>query len=173
MRRVQPRTAPARAMGARLKFGVGGPKPNALARQRIPRSPARGRWGVNLNGAMSTEPTRPRLDANVLARLQELDPDGRHHVLHRVLEAFETSLVRMLAQLGPQAPAPQPLDVSRMAHTLKSSAASVGALTLSQRCAEIEKKRRDGDAVGIEADVAVMVAEAESALVAVRAILRP
>jgi HPt (histidine-containing phosphotransfer) domain-containing protein len=122
---------------------------------------------------MSTEPTRPRLDANVLARLQELDPDGRHHVLHRVLEAFETSLVRMLAQLGPQAPAPQPLDVSRMAHTLKSSAASVGALTLSQRCAEIEKKRRDGDAVGIEADVAVMVAEAESALVAVRAILRP
>jgi HPt (histidine-containing phosphotransfer) domain-containing protein len=122
---------------------------------------------------MSTEPKRPRLDADALARLQELDPDGRHGVVRRVLEAFETSLVRMLVQLQVQASASDAVAVSRVAHTLKSSAASVGALALSQRCAEIEKKRRDGDAVGIEGDVAAMVAEAEAALVAVRAILRP
>ena len=120
---------------------------------------------------MVTDPARPQLDASALARLRELDPDGRHGVVVRVLEAFETSLVHMCAQLGQLAVPPDPLAVARMAHKLKSSAASVGALALSQHCADIEKRRRDGDAVGVEADVACMLAEAESALVAVRAIL--
>lgn len=166
-------TATAGPGGDGLKFTTAGPKPKALARQRTERSPSSGHWRAQLNGAMSTPPTRPRLDANALARLQELDPDGRHGVVQRVLEAFETSLVRMLAQLVQSAAAPDPLVVARIAHTLKSSSASVGALALSGLCAEIEKKRRDGDAVGVQADVAAMVAEAESALVAVRAILRP
>ena len=40
------------------------------------------------------------LDAAALARLRELDPEGRHGVLPRVLGAFEASLARMLAQLA-------------------------------------------------------------------------
>jgi histidine phosphotransfer protein HptB len=122
---------------------------------------------------MSTDSNRPRLDASALARLQELDPDGRHGVVRRVLEAFETSLMRMLAQLADERGSGNARTVANLAHTLKSSSASVGALALSQVCAEIEKKHRDGDAVGLEADVAQIVAEGESALAAVRAMLRP
>lgn len=122
---------------------------------------------------MSTNFTRPRLDAASLERLQELDPNGRHGVVRRVLEAYETSLLRILAQLALDSTASNPRTVSNLAHTLKSSSASVGALALSQVCAEIEKKHRDGDAVGLEGDVARLKAEGETALAAVRAILRP
>ena len=122
---------------------------------------------------MATDSPRPRLDTRALARLQELDPDGRHRVVRRVLEAFETSLMRMLGQLAAESHSGSPHTVANLAHTLKSSSASVGALALSQVCADIEKKRREGDAVGLEADVAQIVAEGQAALTAVRAMLRP
>ena len=51
---------------------------------------------------MIPEPTMPKkavvavhLDEQALARLRELDPDGRQGVVMRVLAAFETSLARM------------------------------------------------------------------------------
>lgn len=128
---------------------------------------------ATLSTAMPTEFTRPSLDAAALERLQELDPDGRHGVLRRVLEAYETSLLRILEQLALEQTAGNPRTVSKLAHTLKSSSASVGALSLSQVCTEAEKRRRDGDAVGLDGDVARILAEGEAALVAVRAILRP
>ena len=36
------------------------------------------------------------LDAEALARLRELDPDGRHGVVERVLNAFEMSLPKLV-----------------------------------------------------------------------------
>jgi HPt (histidine-containing phosphotransfer) domain-containing protein len=122
---------------------------------------------------MSTDPQRPRLDAAALERLQELDPDGRQGVVRRVLEAYETSLQRMLLQLAAERHSGNPQTVSNIAHTLKSSSASVGALALSTVCHEVERRRRGGDAVGLDGDVAQIVAEGEAALAAVRAMLRP
>jgi HPt (histidine-containing phosphotransfer) domain-containing protein len=112
------------------------------------------------------------LDSQALARLEELDPDGRHGVVQRVLTAYETSLQRMLAQLrGAQSPV-SPEVVSSVAHTLKSSSASVGALALARTCAEVESKLRAGDATSLSGDLAHLIAEGEAALVAVAAILR-
>ena len=96
---------------------------------------------------MTLEPSRPgappggnaplaTLDAAALARLRELDPDGRHGVLTRVLAAFETSLARMLVQLRAELDAGDPGVVAGVAHTLKSSSASVGALALAASCAD-------------------------------------
>jgi hypothetical protein len=88
------------------------------------------------------------LDETALARLRELDPDGRHGVLQRVLTAFETSLTRSLGQLqDPQASA-DAKTVAALAHTLKSSSASVGALALSApgrggRCGADKPQLRD------------------------------
>ena len=112
------------------------------------------------------------LDAGALSRLRELDPDGRHGVLQRVLAAFETSLARMLVQLAAELEDGNAGVVSAVAHTLKSSSASVGALPLSCACGEVERRLRDGLPGELAADVERLLAEGEAALVSVRAMLR-
>jgi HPt (histidine-containing phosphotransfer) domain-containing protein len=120
-----------------------------------------------------TPTSPPRLDATALARLRELDPDGRHGVVMRVLNAFEASLLRMTAQLQAERVAGNPGVVANVAHTLKSSAASVGALDLSRACSDVERRLREEQAGNLGADIERLLAAAESALVAVRAMLRP
>lgn len=127
---------------------------------------------------MSTGPSAPgvspvTLDATALARLRELDPDGRHGVVVRVLEAFETSLSRLLGQLRAELNAGDPAVVAGIAHTLKSSSASVGALALSAGCTEIERRLREKSDGDLHADVQRLLAEGEAALRAVGSMLRP
>jgi hypothetical protein len=125
---------------------------------------------------MSSVPSKPvaqdaALDAATLAKLQQLDPEGRHGVVQRVLVAFEAALVRHLAQL--RAEPGMPADaLGTLAHTLKSSSASVGALALAAACESLERRLRQGAAAQTN-DVAELMALIESALAAVRTILRP
>jgi HPt (histidine-containing phosphotransfer) domain-containing protein len=112
------------------------------------------------------------LDDAALARLRELDPDGRHGVLRRVLQAFETSLVRMLAQLAAERSDGDAGVVAGVAHTLKSSSASVGALQLAAACADVERRLRTGTPGNLGADVEHLLTEGEAALLAVAAMLR-
>ena len=121
---------------------------------------------------MNLQPTCPRLDPVAVARLQELDPDGHHGVVRRVLEAFESSLTRMRGQLDGLLQHGDRRGVSMLAHTLKSSAASVGALALSQVCAETERRLREGGGEDLPYLVEALTAEADTALVAVRAMLQ-
>ena len=117
-------------------------------------------------------PTSPTLDAAALAKLHELDPDGRHGVVPRVLSAFQTSLTRLLGQLRTQAGSAEAAAVAGVAHTLKSSSASVGALALATACAEIERRLREGRDGDLDADVRRLLAEGEAALQAVAVALR-
>lgn len=112
-------------------------------------------------------------DAAALERLRELDPDGRHGVLQRVLTAFETSLSRMLVQLAGEREGGDAGVVASVAHTLKSSSASVGALALSQACADVERRLRTGEAGSLEADIERLLSAGESAMLTVKAMLRP
>jgi HPt (histidine-containing phosphotransfer) domain-containing protein len=112
------------------------------------------------------------LDAAALARLRELDPDGRHGVLHRVLTVFDTSLSRMLVQLAAEQEAGDPGVVAAIAHTLKSSSASVGALELSRACGLVERRLRDGASGDLDADVGSLLRHGHAALLSVRAMLR-
>ena len=89
----------------------------------------------------------PLLDPDALRRLRELDPKGENHLLERVARAFETSLARLLPQLSEAGQQHDLATVAHVAHTLKSSSASIGALKLSQMCAEIESiiRRQTGE----------------------------
>ena len=116
---------------------------------------------------------RVQLDEAALARLRELDPDGHHGVLARVLAAFETSLSRMLTQLRAESASAHPQMVAGVAHTLKSSSASVGAMELARACSEVEIRLRNGDTSALQVDIARLIAEGESALRTVAAMLRP
>ena len=128
---------------------------------------------------MSSEPC-PRadevpvvpLDEVALGRLRELDPDGRHHVVDRVLTAFDTSLARLIVQLTGQRDDGQAEVISRIAHTLKSSSFSVGALPLARACADVEKRLREGIPGDLGCDVERLLMEGQAALASVRAMLR-
>ena len=122
--------------------------------------------------AHTDSPVHGTLDPAALARLRELDPDGRHGVLTRVLQAFDTSLARMLVQLAAERDEGHAGVVSAVAHTLKSSSASVGALALSRACSEVEKRLRTNRPGDLDADIALLLNEGEAALTAVRAMLR-
>jgi hypothetical protein len=124
----------------------------------------------------TAQPAPVTLDAAALARLRELDPDGRNGVVRRVLSAFETSLVRMLGQLTAEVEAANAGVVASIAHTLKSSSASVGALRLAAACEDVERRARaarDAGAAAQRHDVERLLAEGEAALAAVRAMLYP
>jgi HPt (histidine-containing phosphotransfer) domain-containing protein len=87
----------------------------------------------------------PVLDAGAMAELRALDPDGKAQLVRRVLAAYQGSLARLVDELR-GARGRQAWDqVSRVAHTLKSSSASIGALGLSAVCADIERLLRSGD----------------------------
>lgn len=113
-----------------------------------------------------------RLDEQALARLRELDPDGRHGVLRRVLSTFEASLQRMLGQLSEACGRADGAAVAALAHTMKSSSASVGALALSALCASAERDLRAGGVQDLPALVRGISAEVERVLATVRAMLQ-
>jgi HPt (histidine-containing phosphotransfer) domain-containing protein len=120
-----------------------------------------------------TDPAEPpALNLMVLARLHELDPDGRNGVVRRVLTAYAESLRQMHSQLQSPSASGDVQSVTRIAHTLKSSSASVGALALAAACAELEKIMRSGTPDEIAGGITRLLNEARAALAAVEAMLR-
>jgi HPt (histidine-containing phosphotransfer) domain-containing protein len=108
------------------------------------------------------------LDAQALERLRELDPTGSNGLLARVLKAFDSSLQRLLQQLQDARHVCDHAAMRHVAHTLKSSAASVGALELSKLCADIERRIRQDDTEGLDGLLDGMVAESGRVLAAIK-----
>lgn len=107
------------------------------------------------------------LDPVALARLRELDPTGENKLVERVLKAFQTSAARLMPQLQAAREANDRTTVRLVAHTLKSSSASIGALTLSQLCGELEATIRNDAGDDIEPRIAAMTAALDGALQAI------
>jgi HPt (histidine-containing phosphotransfer) domain-containing protein len=100
------------------------------------------------------------LDAASLNRLRELDPGGRSGLLNRVLRTYTGSLERFVVQWQASRVAGDTVALRTMAHTLKSSSASVGALDLATLCADVEARVRDQQLQGIEAQCDALADEA-------------
>jgi len=107
------------------------------------------------------------LDPVALARLRELDPTGENKLLERVLKAFQTAAARLMPQLEAAREANDRTTVRLVAHTLKSSSASIGAVTLSQLCSELEVTIRNDTGDDIEPGIAAMTAALDVALQAI------
>jgi hypothetical protein len=118
-----------------------------------------------------SDSTASTLDAEALARLRELDPSGANGLLDRVINAYMNSLDRLIPELMAARGANLQLNaILQVAHTLKSSSASLGALKLSKLCADVEMLARTGDAEHIEAEIDAMLAELGRARVALAAL---
>lgn len=108
------------------------------------------------------------LDAAALERLRALDPTGENQLMARVLTAFEASITRLMPQLVQAQATLDCTAIRHVAHTLKSSSASIGALHLSMLCAEVEAAARALELEGMDARVNAMRAEAEAVLLALK-----
>jgi hypothetical protein len=109
-----------------------------------------------------------RLDRGRLAELRALDPDGRARLLPRVLLAYQTSLDGHVEDWRRARRESAWKKVSEVAHALKSSSASVGAMRLARLCAEIESLLRQGDRERAAPLLDRFGVEAEQAGIAVR-----
>ena len=112
------------------------------------------------------------LDADALQRLRDLDPNGKNRLLERVLVAFETSAARLSKQLLEAREGGDVEGVRLVAHTLKSSSASIGALELSRLCAEIETQVRTGLLSGLDDRLDAMDRELGAVLQTVSPLLK-
>ena len=108
------------------------------------------------------------LDREALDRLRELDPSGQGGLLERVLTTYAQSLAKLIDQLAAARAAADAQGLRHVSHTLKSSSASVGALQLSQLCADIERRVREGQSDGLESRLDAMTDEARRVLAALR-----
>jgi len=141
------------------------------------------RGGLDLNSPAGADPTSTPagvglpgagvLDAEALARLQDLDPTGKAGLLPRVLQTYVLSLERQLGVMNSARLSADTQGQRHVAHTLKSSSASVGALKLSALCADVEHKLRDGQVEGIAAALDALASEAGRILAALRENLAP
>ena len=122
--------------------------------------------------ALSPNPPAPaQLDAQALARLRELDPKGENQLVDRVLRAFETSVARLLPQLEAARSSGDRAGMRHVAHTLKSSSASIGALALSQHCATVEGLIRENSSDDLQAPLTALVAELNAVRLTIRTML--
>lgn len=113
------------------------------------------------------------LDPEAIRRLRELDPSGGNKLLERVVAAFSTSLDRLLPELA-RAREGDTLDlavVRHVSHTLKSSSASLGAMALSARCADIETQAREGRCEGLSEQLDAMLQDIQQVRTALAALL--
>jgi len=119
----------------------------------------------------ATDPTAV-LDAAALARLAELDPGGSAGLVQRVLSTYANALERSRQELVCLREPLQSEPLRHLAHTLKSSSASVGALALSALCAQVERQTRAQPAGDIGPLLDAMLAEMQRVAGAVQAMLR-
>ncbi len=121
---------------------------------------------------IGVEASAAGLDAGALARLAALDPTGQSRLMERVMTAFRGSAERLMPQLDAAQLKGDFTAIRLVAHTLKSSSASIGALALSQRCAQIENAIREAalcDALParLDADIDALRQDLASALQAI------
>jgi CheY-like chemotaxis protein/HPt (histidine-containing phosphotransfer) domain-containing protein len=117
------------------------------------------------------QPQGTVLDPQALGRLRELDPRGENRLLERVLKAFETSVARLAPQLEESRRSGDRAGIRHVAHTLKSSSASIGAMALSQRCAEVEAMIRLESTEIADLPLDALRAELELVLKAIASVL--
>ena len=94
--------------------------------------------GVGTPAATST------LDLNPIETLRSLDPDGERRLVHRAIAKFIDYSDELITRLVNEARQQNVAEVARLAHSLKSSSANLGAVDLSRNCQDLEKLAGEG-----------------------------
>ena len=112
-------------------------------------------------------PAEPPVDRATIDRLVESMGDAEF--VADLLETFTTDAPAMLNQIDSAIGSADAGTVRRMAHTLKSNAATFGAGSLSEACRELEHVAKEGHLDGAPALAQTIRAEYERARIALGA----
>lgn len=85
------------------------------------------------------------VDTNALLNIVALQRPNKPNLLERVVGLFESESPKCIAQVVDGVAAGDLESIRIGSHTLKSSCANLGAVSLSARCRDIEKAARSGD----------------------------
>jgi CheY-like chemotaxis protein len=88
--------------------------------------------------ASTSQPAANALDPAPIEALRTLDPSGERNLVERAIEKFLHYSDELTIQLAEAVDKGDYGEVARIAHSLKSSSANLGATDLSRQCAEIE-----------------------------------
>jgi len=94
-------------------------------------------------------------------------------LIERVLKAYQVSAARLMPQLEVARLAGDQATIRLVAHTLKSSSASIGALTLSQLCAQLENDIRTEAGNDLNVGIDAITAALGVVLEAIARLLEP
>ncbi|HET9822402.1 MAG TPA: response regulator, partial [Burkholderiaceae bacterium] len=131
------------------------PAPAAAPPAAAPSAPAEAADGT----------TNPQaIDPSVLEGLRALDPESGDALVAELLAAFVEMATRTHKELTRALMAGDAVAVMRAAHSMKSGAANVGAVALSERYRTFEQFAREGLLAEVVAQQAVWQAEHEKAL---------
>jgi signal transduction histidine kinase/HPt (histidine-containing phosphotransfer) domain-containing protein len=126
----------------------------------LPQPPAEAAAGAAAEQPVAPAPGREALDINVLKKMVGDEPGTLYELLKEFLGALSAGMDSIKSAAGAEGFD----EVVSMAHRLKSSSRSVGALPLGDACAELENSSRLGNkAIAAEA-VAAFEAAAEELL---------
>ena len=118
---------------------------------------------IPLQGGGDTPRGNIAMDVNVLKKLVGDDEE----IIRDFLHDFRLSAAKIAAELRTACAAGQAADAGALAHKLKSSSRSVGALALGELCAEMEQAGKAGDMAAL----AVLLPRFEQELVNVEGFL--
>jgi two-component system, sensor histidine kinase and response regulator len=122
-------------------------------------------------GSMALDGIAPIVNRETLDGLRDLDPTGSDALVKELLGMFLQSTPLAIEQLRGAIEAGDATVVGRVAHTLKSSAANVGAESLAAVMRELEKLGREARIDEARALADAVVAEHQRAMAALRDVL--
>jgi len=110
------------------------------------------------------------LDTEALGGLRALQVPGQPSLLLRVMDLFDASSTKLIAELEQHLASGDIEGITRSAHTLKSSSANIGATQLAAQAKAIEMCGRAQDLAGCRAAAESLPGLFEGTLVAVAAL---
>ena len=124
------------------------------------------------SSSVNVAPSTPSpLNAEPIETLKTLDPNGDRHLVQRTIEKFLSYSDELMAQLAKAFDTSDRAEISRIAHSLKSSSANLGAIELSRQCADIEKLTASAEMpLGLDQKLAALRVEHQLAKRALQAI---
>ncbi len=96
------------------------------------------------------------LDSRALENIRKLQQAGQPSILNKVIELYFETAPDLMVRVREAVKAGDAEGLSRVAHTLKSSSANLGAVELAQRCKELEMQAKSGELAGAEDRLALM-----------------
>ena len=116
----------------------------------LPRTRVASPAGAGPSGVPSDDQRAKVIDRAVLDQLGMLRTNGKPELLARTINLYLAESPKLIDKLRQAAAADNAPEIARVAHSLKSCSANVGAKTLSAYCADIEASARRADTAGAE-----------------------